>query len=111
VAGFQAQLGGDVPLLSQLRVRQALLVMFEIGAGILPVRIEEEGVEIIAQVIVVGDIAARPTWIVALPQSWTAVRARSIRRAGGEAGAAALRSIRLRKSRMSPDSIDRRPSV
>jgi hypothetical protein len=64
--GLQQQLGGDVALLGALGVGQALARMLEIGAGILPVRIEEERVQIIAEVVVMGDVAPRPARVVAL---------------------------------------------
>ena len=60
------QLGGDVALLGQLRVFEALARMLEIGAGILHVGIEEELVERVPEVVMVGDVVAGPARVVAL---------------------------------------------
>ena len=46
-------------LFGELGVGQALAGVFEVGAGVLPVRVQEECVELIAQVVVMRHIAAR----------------------------------------------------
>ena len=57
--GPQQQLRRDVPFLEDLRFIQGFGARGEIGAGILPVGIEKEIVEIARQVIVVRHIGAR----------------------------------------------------
>ena len=47
LAGLQQQLGGDVLLLVVLRLLQRLVAGHEVGAGILPVAVEEEVVELV----------------------------------------------------------------
>ena len=66
VARLDEKLGGDMPLLGELRVVEALALVFEIGAGILPVRIEKQRVEPAVEIVMVGDVAACPAGFVAL---------------------------------------------
>ena len=63
------QLGGDMALLRRLRVVERLAGIFEIGAAVLAVRIEEEIVEARVEVVVTGDIAPRAPPVVALVQA------------------------------------------
>ncbi len=63
------KLGGDVPLLCGLRVVERLAGIFEIGAGVLAVRIEEEIVETRIEVVVTCDVAPRAPPVVALMQA------------------------------------------
>ena len=59
LAGLQQKLGGDMALLLLLRLLERLLAGPEVGAGILPVAIEEEIVELVVEVVVVRDVALR----------------------------------------------------
>ena len=47
LAGLQQHLGGDVLLLVELGLLERLLAGLEVGAGILPVAVEEEVVELV----------------------------------------------------------------
>ena len=60
LAGLQQHLGGDVLLLVELGLLQRLLAGLEVGAGILPVTVEEEIVELAVEVVVMGDVALGP---------------------------------------------------
>ena len=51
------QLGGDMALLGELGLFERLARMLEIGAGILPVGVEEEIVNPPVEVVVMGDVA------------------------------------------------------
>jgi hypothetical protein len=53
------KLRGEVSLLGELCVVKRLFGMLEIGAAVLPVGIEEEGVELPVEIVMVGNIAAR----------------------------------------------------
>ena len=53
------QLGGEMPLLGELRVVERLSGVLEIGAAILPVGVEEERVEPAVEIVVMRDVAAR----------------------------------------------------
>ena len=59
VRPVEAELRGDVPLLGDLRLFQRLVAVREVGAGVLPVAIEEQAVEPAVQVVVVRDVAPR----------------------------------------------------
>ena len=59
LAGFQVKLGGDMRLLVNLRLFQTVRRIGEVGAAILHVGIEEEPVEIIAEIIMMRDVALR----------------------------------------------------
>ena len=56
---LEQQLGGDVALLGELRLVERLIGRLEIGAGILPVGVEEERVEPAVEVVVMRDVAPR----------------------------------------------------
>jgi hypothetical protein len=56
LAGLKLQFRGEMPLLGALRRIERLVGAVELGAGILPVPIEEEFVEPAIQIVVVGDI-------------------------------------------------------
>ncbi len=51
------ELGGDVPLLGGLSVLERHGLVLEIGAGILPVAVEEQVVEVPVEVVMVGGVA------------------------------------------------------
>ena len=55
-----------MPLLGELRFFQALSWPLEIGAGILPIGVEEEVVEPMVEVVMAGDVAPRPFAVVTL---------------------------------------------
>ena len=58
------QLGGQVALLGQLGFGQGLAGIFEKGAGILPVAVEEQIIEAAIEIIMMGHVAPRPApWI------------------------------------------------
>ena len=60
-------------LLRGLRVFERFIRIVEIGAGILPVGIEEEIIERVGQVVVMGDVLARaPQRIVLLEHAQAA---------------------------------------
>ena len=50
------QLGGKMALLGELRILERLIGRFEIGAGILPVAIEEEIVQRAGEIVVMGNV-------------------------------------------------------
>ena len=58
-AGADQQLGGDQPLLGELRLVERHVGALEVGAGILHVAVEEEPVEPLVEVVVVRDVGAR----------------------------------------------------
>ena len=68
-AVLRQELGGEVALLRGLRVVERLAGIFEIGAGILPVGVEEEVVQALVEVVVAGDIAPGAPPVVALVQA------------------------------------------
>ena len=63
------KLGGQMPLLGELRLFQRLALAFEIGAGILPIRVEEKAIEPLVEIIVPGDVAPGVLAIVALMEA------------------------------------------
>ncbi len=64
----QVELGGDVRLLGRLGLLQSDVRRGEVGAGILHVRIQEAGVQLVRQVVVVRHVAPRRAAIVHLLQ-------------------------------------------
>ena len=58
-ARLDQQLGGDVPLLVQLCRLQVEVRLGEVGAGVLPVAIEEQVVQLAGQIVMVRDVAPR----------------------------------------------------
>ena len=54
------QLGREMALLGELGVVERLIGRFEIGAGVLPVGIEEQRIQPAVEIVVVRDIATRP---------------------------------------------------
>ena len=56
---FEQQLGRQMPFLRKLRVVERLAGLFEIGAAILPVGVEEERVEASVEIVMMRHIAAR----------------------------------------------------
>ena len=54
------QLGGEMALLGELRLLEPLPLALEIGAGILQVGIEEQLIEPVVEIVVMGDVAPRP---------------------------------------------------
>ena len=59
-AGADQELGGDQPLLGELGLVERHAGALEEGAGILHVAVEEEPVEPLVEVVVVGDVARAP---------------------------------------------------
>src|SRR5689334_23272084 len=59
LAAADEELGADVALLGKLRIVERLLGALEISAAVLPVRVEEQRVELLVEVVVVRDVAAR----------------------------------------------------
>ena len=57
--GLDEELGGDQPLLGELRLVEGHVGPLEVGAGILHVAVEEEPVETFVEVVVMGDVGAR----------------------------------------------------
>ena len=53
-------------LLGELRIVEALALVFEVGAGILPIRIEKQRIEPPVEIIMMSYVAARPREIVVL---------------------------------------------
>src|SRR5215467_1548580 len=66
---FEEQLGGEVALLGELGVVEAVPRSFEIGAAVLAIRVKEERIEAAVEVVVVGDVAPRPAAPIALPHA------------------------------------------
>ena len=58
-AGLQVELGGDQPQLVLLGDFQAVVVVEEVGARILHALVEEQRVEVVAEIVVMGDVLAR----------------------------------------------------
>ena len=63
------QLGGEMALLGQLGLFQRLPLALEIGAGILPIRVEEEPIEPSVEIVMPGDVAPGVLAIVALMEA------------------------------------------
>ena len=59
LAGLQVDLGGEVGLLVELGLLQAVARVGEVAAAILHVGFHPEPVEVVADVIMVGDVALR----------------------------------------------------
>ena len=84
---IETQLGGDMAFLRQLRLFQRFVAAREIGAGILPVAIEEQAVETAVQIVMMRDIFLRPHgWVVLIEPSFQLPQERC-----GTAGSAAVR--------------------
>ena len=66
---LEQQLGGDMPLLGQLRPLQVRLRLGKVGAGVLPVPVQEEVVEGAGEVVVVGDVVPGPGRSVGLQEA------------------------------------------
>ncbi len=60
LARAQGQLGRDMPHFRHLRLGDGLLAGFEIGAGILHGRVEEQAEELVRQIVVELHVAPRP---------------------------------------------------
>ena len=60
VAAPDQELGGKVAFLGELGIVERRIRRFEIAATILPVGVEEEGIEPPVEVVVVGDIVSSP---------------------------------------------------
>ena len=69
LAGLEAELGGDVRLLVRLRLLQPVCRIGEIGAAVLPVGIEEQGIEVAIEVVVMRRIPPCPAGRIELLQS------------------------------------------
>lgn len=57
VVGFNEQLGENVPLLCALSFLQSASLLVEIGARILSIGIEEERIETLVEIVVMGHVA------------------------------------------------------
>ena len=56
---LEAELGGDMGLLVELRLVDVVRRIGEVAAAILQVGVEEELVEVVADIVVMGDVAQR----------------------------------------------------
>jgi hypothetical protein len=56
---LQEELRSDVALLGELAFLQGLICVLEVGAGILPVGIQEEIVKAAIEIVVMGNAALR----------------------------------------------------
>src|SRR5262249_38477257 len=56
----EKELRRQVALLGKLGVVEGLVGRLEIGAAVLPIGVEEQGIELAVEVVVVRDIASRP---------------------------------------------------
>ncbi len=54
------KLGCEMALLGELRIVERLVQTFEIGAGVLPVGIEEQRIEPAVEIVMMRDVALRP---------------------------------------------------
>ena len=61
---LERELGGDMGLLVELRLLQAILGIGEVSAAVLFVLVEEEFVKLVAEVVMVGDVLARALEVV-----------------------------------------------
>src|ERR1700730_13421239 len=68
-AGPQQQLGGNVPLLGELRIVERSVAAFEISARILQVGIQKQAIDAIIDIVMMGRIAMRPPEGIALKDS------------------------------------------
>src|ERR1700730_4533018 len=59
-AGPEQQLGGNVPLLGELRVVERSVAVFEISARILQVGIQKQAIDAIIDIVMMDRIATRP---------------------------------------------------
>ncbi len=69
LAGLEGELGGDVALLGELGLGEAGHAFLEVGAGILQVVVEEEGIEAAVEVVVVLDVVLRAVGRVELAEA------------------------------------------
>ena len=67
VAAPDQELGGKVALLGELGIVERRVRRFEIGAAILPVGVEEEGIEPPVEIVMMGDVVPRPAAPIELP--------------------------------------------
>jgi hypothetical protein len=68
VRPVQAQLGGDVTLFGDLGFLQGFVAMAEVGAGVLPVAVQEQAVQPPVQIVMMRDVAPRPRRRIVLVQ-------------------------------------------
>ena len=90
VVRLDQELGREVPLLGELRVFQRLICMLEIGAGILPVRVEEQLIEPTIEIVMMRNISLRTSRQVAMTED-PQLRADMIDDAGDQRMRAVLR--------------------
>jgi len=57
-AGLQVELGGDQAQLVELGTLQAVGVIEEVGARVLHALVEKQGVEVVAEIVVMGNVLA-----------------------------------------------------
>ena len=67
VAASDQKLGGEVTLLGQLGIVEGGVRRLEIGAAILLVGVEEEGIEPPVEIVMMGDVVPRPAAPIELP--------------------------------------------
>ena len=112
LARLQMQLGGDMRLFVGLRLLQAVGRLGEIGAAVLQVVVEEEAVEVVADVVMVGDICARVATLRARQSFFSGfLPLRSACDPCRPPPSGWRRSTSSIKSRMSPSSMTSRPSI
>jgi len=68
IARVEQQLGGEVAFLGSLRLLERLLARREVGAGILPVVVEEQAVERPREIVMVRSIGPRAPAMIAVAQ-------------------------------------------
>ena len=61
VAAPDQELGGEVTLLGELGIVESGVRGLEIGAAILLVGVEEEGIEPTVEIVMMGDVVPRPS--------------------------------------------------
>ena len=75
---LERELGGDMRLLVGLRLLEAVAGVGEVSAAILLVVVEEEFVELVLEVVMVGDVAPRALGVVAPEEAPRAASCRAI---------------------------------
>ena len=68
VTSLQEEFRGDVALLGELGFIERLIWVLEVGAGILPIGIQEEIVETAIEIVVMSDVALSAAFGVSLMQ-------------------------------------------
>src|SRR5437870_2262762 len=85
------KLGREVSLFGKLRIVERLTVRLEIGAAVLPIRVEEQPVELAVEIVMVRNIAPRARARIELLQTTIEIAGQPLRpRPGGRASVAVL---------------------